>query len=64
MMKEQIDKEIRQLQEKKKKLRERDKEIGEQKQDLFNAIKNMELYSNEVNFNLFYDNKRKEIKQL
>jgi hypothetical protein len=34
MMKEQIDKEIRSLQEKKKKLKERDKEIGEQKQDL------------------------------
>ena len=44
--------------------RERDTEIGEQKQDLVNARKNMELYSNEVNFNLFYDNKRKEIKQL
>ena len=31
MMKEQIDKEIRSLQEKKKKLKERDKEIAEQK---------------------------------
>ena len=34
MMKEQIDKEIRSLQEKKKKLKERDKEIGDQKNDL------------------------------
>ena len=34
MMKEQIDKEIRSLQEKKKKLKERDKEIQEQKNDL------------------------------
>jgi len=32
--------------------------------DLTNALKNMELYSFEVNFNLFYDKKRKEIKQL
>ena len=36
MMKEQIDKEIRSLQEKKKKLKERDKEIAEQKVDLMN----------------------------
>lgn len=36
MMKEQIDKEIRSLQEKKKKLKERDKEIAEQKTDLTN----------------------------
>ena len=34
MMKEQIDKEIRSLQEKKKKLKERDKEIADQKVDL------------------------------
>jgi len=64
MMKEQIDKEIRSLQEKKKKLKERDKEIVEQKNDLTASFKNMELYSNEVNFNLFYDKKRKELKSL
>lgn len=64
MMKEQIDKEIRNLQEKKKKLKERDKEIVEQKNDLTTQFKNMELYSNEVSFNLFYDRKRKELKQL
>ena len=33
-MKEQIDKEIRSLQEKKKKLKERDKAISDQKQEL------------------------------
>ena len=64
MMKEQIDKEIRSLQEKKKKLKERDKEITDQKADLVQSMKNMELYSYEVNFNLFYDKKRKEIKHL
>ena len=64
MMKEQIDKEIRSLQDKKKKLKERDKEIIEQKNDLTASFKNMELYSNEVNFNLFYDKKRKELKSL
>ena len=40
MMKEQIDKEIRSLHEKKKKLKERDREITEQKNDLANQIKN------------------------
>lgn len=63
-MKEQIDKEIRSLQEKKKKLKDRDKEIAEQKVDLVNSLKNMDLYSFEVNFNLFYDKKCREIKQL
>ena len=36
MMKEKIDKEIRSLHEKKKKLKERDREITEQKNDLAN----------------------------
>ena len=36
MMKEQIDKELRSLHEKKKKLKERDREITEQKNDLAN----------------------------
>ena len=40
MMKEQIDKEIRSLQEKKKKLKERDREISEQKADLQIQMKN------------------------
>ena len=64
MMKEQIDKEIRSLQEKKKKLKERDREIVEQKTDLTASVKNMELYSNENNFNIFYEKKRKELKNL
>ena len=63
-MKEQIDKEIRSLQEKKKKLKERDKEIGEQKTDLLNQVKNMELYASENNFNIFYEKKRRELKNL
>lgn len=64
MMKEQIDKEIRSLQEKKKKLKERDKEIQEQKNDLVAQFKNMELYSSEINFNMFYEKKRKELQEL
>lgn len=64
MMKEQIDKEIRSLQEKKKKLKERDREIVDQKNDLTASVKNMELYSNENNFNIFYEKKRKELKNL
>ena len=64
MMKEQIDKEIRSLQEKKKKLKERDKEIAEAKADLLAQYKNMELYSNENNFNIFYEKKRRDLKNL
>jgi hypothetical protein len=64
MMKEQIDKEIRSLQEKKKKLKERDREIIDQKNDLTTSVKNMDLYSNENNFNIFYEKKRKELKNL
>ena len=64
MMKEQIDKEIRSLQEKKKKLKERDQEIAAQKLDLVAQVKNMELYASENNFNIFYENKRKELKSL
>ena len=63
-MKEQIDKEIRSLQEKKKKLKERDKEIAEAKADLVQQYKNMELYSNENNFNIFYEKKRRDLKNL
>ena len=64
MMKEQIDKEIRSLQEKKKKLKERDKEIQEQKNDLVAQFKNMELYSSDITFNIFYEKKRKELQEL
>ena len=64
MMKEQIDKEIRSLQEKKKKLKERDKEIAEAKADLIAQYKNMELYSNENSFNIFYEKKRRDLKNL
>ena len=64
MMKEQIDKEIRSLPDKKKKLKERDKEIAEQKADLTTQVKNMELYASENNFNIFYEKKRRELKNL
>ena len=64
MMKEQIDKEIRSLQEKKKKLKERDKTIMDQKAELMNQSKNMELYANENSFNIFYDSKRRDLKNL
>jgi hypothetical protein len=63
-MKEQIDKEIRSLQEKKKKLKERDRDIAEQKNDLNQQLKNQELFSFEVNFNLFYEKKRRDIVNL
>ena len=44
MMKEQIDKEIKQLQEKKKKIKEREKMIEEQRTELKQAVTRMELY--------------------
>jgi hypothetical protein len=45
-------------------LKERDKEIGDQKNDLILQIKNMEIYSSDINFNIFYDKKRKELRAL
>lgn len=63
-MKDQIDKEIKCLQGKKKSLKERDQEIADQKADLAKAINNMDIYSNDVAFNLFHDKKRKELKAL
>ena len=52
------------MQEKKKKLKERDREIAEQKADLNQQLKNQELFSFEVNFNLFYEKKRRDIVNL
>ena len=64
MMKEQIDKEIKQLQEKKKKIKEREKMIDEQRNELKSSVQKMELYQDEVRFNLFHEKKRKDLKIL
>ena len=64
MMKEQIDKEIKQLQEKKKKIKEREKMIDEQRTELKQAVNRMELYADENKFNLFHEKKRKDMKML
>jgi hypothetical protein len=64
MMKEQIDKEIKQLQEKKKKIKEREKMIEDQRNELKSAVNKMELYQDEVRFNLFHEKKRKDLKIL
>ena len=64
MMKEQIDKEIKQLQEKKKKIKEREKMIDEQRNELKQAVNKMELYQDEMRFNLFHEKKRKDLKIL
>ena len=63
-MKEQIDKEIKQLQEKKKKIKEREKMIDDQRNELKQAVNKMELYQDEVRFNLFHEKKRKDLKIL
>lgn len=63
-MKEQIDKEIKQLQEKKKKIKEREKMIEEQRTELKAAVNKMELYQDENKFNLFHEKKRKDLKML
>lgn len=43
-MKEQIDKEIKQLQEKKKTIKEREKMIDDQRQELKQAVNKIEIY--------------------
>ena len=64
MMKEQIDKEIKQLQEKKKKIKEREKVIEEQRSDLKQAVNRMDLYQDENKFNIYHEKKRKDLKML
>jgi hypothetical protein len=64
MMKEQIDKELKCLQEKKKKVKERDEAIVNNRQDLNLALTQMEIYTDDMTFNTFYERKKKDLKVL
>ena len=62
MMKEQIDKELKCLQEKKKKLKERDESIVHNRSDLQSSLNHIEHYTDEMTFSTFYEKKKKELK--
>jgi hypothetical protein len=62
-MKEQYDKEIKQIQEKKNKIKEREKMIEDQRNDLETALK-MDLYQDEELFNVFHEKKLEDLKIL
>jgi len=55
MMKEQIEKEIKSLQEKKKKIKERDEQVAVNKVDLNAALQKMDFYTDDMTFNTFYE---------
>jgi len=63
-MREQIDKEIRQLQDKKRKIKERESMISEQRTELKQAVTKMELFQDEMRFNLYNEKRRKDLKAL
>lgn len=64
MMKEQIEKEIKCLQEKKKKIKERDESIISNREDLKLALQKMDHYTDDITFTTFYDTKKKDLKML
>lgn len=55
MMKDQIDKELKCLAEKKKKIKERDESIQMNKTELTQALAKMDFYTDDMTFNTFYD---------
>lgn len=63
-MKEQIDKELKCLQEKKKKVKERDESIVNNRQDLTQALGQMDIYSDDMTFNTYYEKKKRDLKVL
>jgi len=64
MMKEQIDKELKCLQEKKKKVKERDEAIIANRQELLQSITAVEFYSDDMTFSTFFERKKKDLKVL
>ena len=64
MMKEQIDKELKCLQEKKKKVKERDEAIVQNRGELTQSLAVMDFYTDDMTFNTFYERKRKDMKVL
>ena len=64
MMKEQIDKELKCLQEKKKKVKERDESIVTNRSELSQSLSQMDIYSDDMTFNTYYEKKKKDLKVL
>src|SRR4051812_13846444 len=64
MMKEQIDKELKCLSEKKKKIKERDEMVVQNRSELINHLQSMEVYSDDMSFSTFHERKRKDLKML
>ena len=64
MMKEQIDKELKCLQEKKKKVKERDEAIIANRQELLQSIAAVEFYSDDMTVSTFFERKKKDLKVL
>ena len=63
-MKEQIDKELKCLQEKKKKVKERDDAVVNNKHELTQALSVMDFYTDDMTFSTFYERKKKDMKVL
>ena len=64
MMKEQIDKELKCLQEKKKKVKERDESIVTNRSDLSQALNCQDIYTDDMTFNTYYEKKKRDLKVL
>lgn len=63
-MKEQIDKELKCLQEKKKKVKERDDAIVQNRQELTTSIAAVDFYTDDMTFSTFFEKKKKDLKML
>jgi hypothetical protein len=63
-MKEQIDKELKCLQEKKKKVKERDDSIVANRAELTSSIAAVDFYTDDMTFSTFFERKKKDIKML
>ena len=64
MMKEQIDKELKCLQEKKKKVKERDDAIIANRLELTQSIIAVDLYTDDMTFSTYFEKKKKDLKIL
>ena len=63
-MKEQIDKELKCLQEKKKKVKERDDSIVSNRSELTQSLQVIDFYTDDMTFNTFFERKKKDLKVL
>lgn len=59
-----MDKELKCLTEKKKKIKERDNALVENRQELVNSLQSMDIYTDDMTFNTFLEKKKKDLKML